>query len=309
MLHCTPYPVEEVVENNPKVSIIVPVYNVASYLPRCMDTLVGQTLRDIEIIAVNDCSPDNSLMILHEYAARDSRIKIVNNVQNLKLAGARNEGLAVATGEYVSIIDSDDYIDLDFCEKLYELAKREDADVAKGIRRDLPTNKIINNNEQVRANKYNFRFSLWTAIFRRSFLQEHNIEFVVDTICFQMRAVHFANKIATRDDTFYDYCRRDDSNDSPVFSLEKWQNLNIRGANFVLDFINSVDIEKSDYLLLASDLILPLYFYGYEKLSMADKKMGTRILHKVLNAFWWRAKYKLNLLLPYLKTKRRLRNG
>ena len=268
-----------------------------------MDTLVGQTLRDIEIVMVNDCSPDNSLEILQEYASRDSRIKIVNNKQNLKLAGARNEGLAVATGEYVSIIDSDDYIDLDFCEKLYELAKREDADIAKGILRNLPSNTIINNNARIDQNKYNFRFSLTTAIFRRLFLQTHDIKFTVDTICFQIQAVYWANKIVTRDDTCYNYCRRDDSNDSPTFSLEKWQNLNIRGADHVLDFINSVSIKKSDYLLLVRNLILPLYSYGYERLSVADKKIGTIILHGALKVFWNRVKYKFNLLLPYWKKR------
>lgn len=291
----------------PKISVILPVYNAAPYLPRCMDAITGQTLRDIEIIAVNDCSPDNSLEILQKYAARDSRIKIVNNERNLKLAGARNEGLRVASGEYVSIIDSDDYIDLDFCEKLYELAKNEGADIAKGNRRDLPSNKIINNNSEINKNKYNFRFSLWTAIFRRLFLQEHDIRFVVDTIVFQMKAVHFANKIATRDDTFYNYCRRDDSNDSPIFSLEKWQNLNIRGADLVLDFINGIKIKKSDYLLLVKRLILPLYFHGYEKLAATDKNSGTEILRVVLNIFWSRTKYKINLLLLYWKMKFRLK--
>jgi hypothetical protein len=184
-------------------------------------------------------------------------------------------------------------------EKLYESAKRENADIAKGIRRNLPENEIINNNSAVRENKYNFRFSLWTGLFRRALLQQHNIKFVVDTIVFQIQAVYFANKIATCDDAIYNYCRRDDSVDSPIFSLEKWQNLNVRGGELVLDFINSVKIEKSNYMLLVKNLILPLYFYGYEKLAETDKVEGTIILHSVLDAFWNRTKYEIDLQSLY----------
>jgi len=293
----------------PKISVILPVYNVAPYLRKCMDSLLAQTLHDIEIIAVDDCSPDDSIDILLEYAAIDERIIIVRNEKNLKLAGARNAGLAVATGEYVSIIDSDDYIDLDFLEKLYSLAKHEDADIAKGVRRDLPANQIINNNTMIKRNKWNFRFTLWTAIFRRSLLELHDIKFVVDTIVFQMRAVYYANKISTRDDTFYNYCRREDSNDSPSFSLEKWQSLNIRGGDLVLDFINSVEIKKSDYLLLVKKLILPLYFYGYNKMEDVSKAKAAEILEYVLAESWRKVKYKPSLSLEYRKRKRELFNS
>ena len=203
----------------PKISIILPFYNVEPYLRKCMDTLVNQSLRDIEIIAINDCSPDNSLSIIEEYAAKDERIKIINNEKNLKLAGARNAGLDVATGEYVSILDSDDFIELDFLEKLYALAVSEDADIVKGVFRELPSGTMVNNNAEVLHSKWNFKWNLWTAIFRRDLLERHEIRFVIDTICFQTRAVYFANKIAVCDDAIYNYCRRNDSNDSPTFSF------------------------------------------------------------------------------------------
>ena len=94
----------------PKVSIIVPIYNVADYLPKCLDSILAQTLKDIEIICVNDGSTDSSLEILEKYAKLDNRIKIVNQ-ENAGVACARNAGLKAATGEYIGFVDSDDWIE------------------------------------------------------------------------------------------------------------------------------------------------------------------------------------------------------
>ena len=113
----------------PRVSVIIPVYNVAPYLPRCLDSVVGQTLRDIEIICIDDCSADGSAAILAEYAAHDSRIKVVPFEQNRGVSAARNAGLDVATGEWIGFVDGDDKIDLDFFEKLYAQASATDADI------------------------------------------------------------------------------------------------------------------------------------------------------------------------------------
>lgn len=113
----------------PKVSIIIPVYNVEAFLPRCLDSVVGQTLHAIEIICVDDESPDNSLTILRDYAARDSRIRVISQ-KNKRQGGARNTGFDVASGEFVAFVDSDDWIDPEFCEKLYEAAVQHGADIA-----------------------------------------------------------------------------------------------------------------------------------------------------------------------------------
>ena len=113
----------------PKISVIVPVYNVEKFLARCLDSILGQSLRDIEVICVDDGSPDNSIEILNRYAARDSRIRIVRQA-NRGLGGARNTGIEAAEGEYVGFVDSDDWIDGDFYEKLYRAAVRTGADIA-----------------------------------------------------------------------------------------------------------------------------------------------------------------------------------
>ena len=94
----------------PKVSIIVPIYNVERFLDRCMDSLLNQTLKDIEIIMVDDGSPDNCPQMCDEYAKNDSRVKVIHK-KNAGLGMARNSGLEIATGEYVAFVDSDDYVD------------------------------------------------------------------------------------------------------------------------------------------------------------------------------------------------------
>lgn len=115
--------------SEPKISIIIPVYNVEKYLRECLDSCVNQTLKDIEIICVDDASPDNSIKILEEYQQKDSRIKVFRHETNKNLGAARNTGLANATGEYIWFIDSDDYIDTKACQILYDAIKDFNIDV------------------------------------------------------------------------------------------------------------------------------------------------------------------------------------
>lgn len=114
--------------SNIKVSIIVPVYNVEKYLSECLDSLINQTLKEIEIICVNDCSTDNSAKILEAYSKRDSRIKSIHLTKNGGLSNARNTALQHIKGEYVFFIDSDDFIELDALEKLLNIAVSHDID-------------------------------------------------------------------------------------------------------------------------------------------------------------------------------------
>lgn len=113
----------------PLLTIAVAVYNTEKYLKDCMDSVVNQTYQNLEIICVNDCSTDNSLEILEEYAIKDKRIKIINNEKNLGLGVTRNVGMDAAHGEYILFIDSDDWLDLTACEKLISKAKENNSDV------------------------------------------------------------------------------------------------------------------------------------------------------------------------------------
>ena len=113
----------------PRISIIIPIYNVEKYLRECLDSCANQTLEDIEIICVNDASPDNSIKILEEYQQKDPRIKILRHETNKNLGAARNTGLANATGEYIWFVDSDDLIDTKACEILYNTVKDVNVDM------------------------------------------------------------------------------------------------------------------------------------------------------------------------------------
>jgi glycosyltransferase involved in cell wall biosynthesis len=112
----------------PKVSIVIPVYNVEKYLRECLDSVINQTLRDIEIICINDGSTDNSADILAEYQNRENRLKVISQ-ENGGQSKARNAGLEVATGEYIYFLDSDDYIKTNSLEKLYTIAKTNNLDI------------------------------------------------------------------------------------------------------------------------------------------------------------------------------------
>ena len=100
-----------------KISVIVPIYNTEKYLKRCFDSILSSTYENLEVILVDDGSPDNSGKICDEYAARDSRIRVIHK-KNGGLSSARNAGLDIATGDYVTFVDSDDYIASDIYEKL-----------------------------------------------------------------------------------------------------------------------------------------------------------------------------------------------
>lgn len=115
-------------EDTPKISIIVPVYNVEAYLPQCLDSLINQTYKNLEIICVNDGSPDGSAEILQQYAEKDNRIQAITQ-ENQGASIARNQGLAVAHGDYVMFVDGDDWIDLDTCKAAVDAAVRHHADV------------------------------------------------------------------------------------------------------------------------------------------------------------------------------------
>lgn len=171
----------------PRVSVIIPIYNAERYLRCCLDAVRKQTLQNMEIICVDDGSADNSAPILSEYAVKDSRFRLVMLPNNMGAAAARNRGMAVARGEYLGFVDSDDYPALDFYEKLYVNAVETNADVAKGNYRywgldgrSLPVDYSLN--DWIREHKTNFSFAFCSAIYRRQLIAEHSITFPEDQI-------------------------------------------------------------------------------------------------------------------------------
>ena len=113
----------------PKLSVIVSVYNTEKYIEKCLDSLLNQTYKNIEIVVINDCSTDNSLRILKKYAKKYDNIKLLENKENKGLSYSRNIGLDNASGDYIGYIDSDDYIDSDYYEKMMKAIIKEKSDI------------------------------------------------------------------------------------------------------------------------------------------------------------------------------------
>ena len=116
-----------------KISVIIPIYNVSCYLKECLESIVNQSLKEIEIICIDDCSTDNSYEILLEYSNKDTRFKVLKNNFNESVGYNRNLGIKLAKGEYISFIDSDDYISLNYLEDLYNTAKKYDSDIVNTL--------------------------------------------------------------------------------------------------------------------------------------------------------------------------------
>lgn len=209
-----------------KVSIIIPVYNTENYLGKCLDSLVNQTLQEIEIICVNDGSTDNSLKVLEDYASRDERVKIINQ-ENLKQGCARNNGFRIATGEYIGYVDSDDWVDLGFYEKLYNAAKKYDFDIALATNIRVgngKTKKRIEINEEKTAVSIQDKIDLCkqfgnecptNKIYRKSLLADNQIYWPEGVFCedkiYTLKALYNANGVVTVPDVNYYYFRRPNS--------------------------------------------------------------------------------------------------
>lgn len=177
----------------PCVSIIVPTYNVEPYLAECLDSVLGQTLHDIEVICVNDGSTDGSLGILQDYAARDERIRVIDK-PNGGYGAAMNDGLDAATGEYIGIVEPDDYVALDMYARLYEAATAHGAldfvkaDFYRFTRSSNGDMQLFYNHLSPNADDYGavfdpsatpdalrFLMNTWSGIYRRDFIEAHGI--------------------------------------------------------------------------------------------------------------------------------------
>lgn len=204
----------------PKVSVIVPVYKTEKFLKKCLDSIISQTLKDIEIICVNDGSPDNSLEILNLYAAKDKRITVINQT-NSGLSCCRNNGMKVATGEFISFVDSDDWINKDYLEKLYNAAEKNNADIAVcGIKRTHGWNwryylKIAkeevteNTNRKFEICDVPSRSYVWNKIYRRNKLNQYNLQFVpnrcFEDLIFTPQALFYLGKLVSVPNVYYNY--------------------------------------------------------------------------------------------------------
>lgn len=248
-----------------KLSIIVPVYNVEKYLPKCLESLIKQTLKDIEIICVNDGSMDNSLAILKEFASKDSRIKIIDN-QHQGVAKTRNTGIEQSTGEYIGFVDSDDYIDIDFFEKLYNSATKSNSDIAiasilkhknffniynaKYTKEE--TAITIQDKIKLCEDKKHFFFYAWNKIYHSGFIKENNIKFsegqIYEDVMFAIKALYYSNKIISVYGTKYHYIEHENSLTKYKDKTGEKEHDLIKAYSELQEFCNSKNIEISERL-------------------------------------------------------------
>lgn len=224
-----------------KISVIIPIYNVEKYLDRCMKTVLNQTLKDIEIILVDDGSPDGCPKMCDEYAASDSRVKVIHK-KNQGLGLARNSGIDIAQGEYITFLDSDDYIDEAAYEAVYNRLQETGAnacifsyidkkDSGEEIPRVNPLGDAVIGGEAVlqtvllgmlgaeptyHKDTY-IGMSVWKCAYSKEIIDKYKLRFcserelISEDIIFQMAFFPHASKVVTMKDTFYYYCENGSS--------------------------------------------------------------------------------------------------
>ena len=219
-----------------KVSILIPIYNVEQYLRQCLDSVINQTLKDIEIICINDGSKDSSPDIINEYAGKDNRIKVINK-QNTGYGHSMNQGLKLAQGEYIGIVESDDFAELNTFEVLYNTAKSVEAEIVKSnffrqvhnysIFTEIFDRYFDNCFSPITQNPGMFipRASIWSAIYKHDFLLKNGIYFnetpgaSYQDVSFSFKTLASAERVFLIKDAFLHY--RMDNPNSSVKSKQK----------------------------------------------------------------------------------------
>ena len=241
-----------------KISIIIPDYNCEKYVAKCVDSLLRQTLNDIEIILINDGSTDNSLGILKQY--NDNRIKIITKA-NGGQSSARNVGMEIAKGEYIGFVDSDDWVAPDYYEKLYNTAIKYHADIAMSdfvrigvrkykVRLNITEEKVYERIEnKIKAANALKEGCVWNKIYKRNILS--NLRFCEGMFFedgpFTLRALYACNKLVTVPGTLYFYFQNPLST---VKTMDRKKRLDKQKSKAdMLEFIklNNINIEDKSY--------------------------------------------------------------
>lgn len=251
-----------------KFSIIVPIYNVEKYLLKCLDSLVNQTYSNIEIICINDGSPDNSLQILEEYASKDNRIKIINQ-ENQGLSGARNTGLKNVTGDYVLFIDADDWLELNSCEILHNTIKNYgEVDVIQYQYKMISKKNIDYSEKHFKDNEMFFALdrlekffgncpfpTCWNKTYRYEFLKQKNIIFpgnvkaCFEDVIFGVNLYRYNPKILVINDYLYNYYQ---DNQNSICKSDFYKKLQLHKIAFdslqeLLEKVNNDELKNIAY--------------------------------------------------------------
>ena len=276
-----------------KVSVIVPVYNVEKFIDKCLNSLVKQSLKEIEIIVVNDGTKDNSQKIIDKYVKKyPDKIKSYIK-ENGGQGSARNYGLKKATGEYIGYVDSDDFVEKDMYKKLYNKAKENNYDIVVcgnyNVSEDYQNKNIdafINNYNTDLENIFFGKMAVWNKIYKRDILIKNKLEFKekvwYEDLAFTLKAIMNSNTFAFIDEPLYDYLIREGStmNNSNV-----QRNLEILDAfNDILSYIQHNKKEEyfSKIEFLAIDHIYISAIVRVLK-AEADDKVKRETINKLID--------------------------
>ncbi|OMF35952.1 glycosyl transferase family 2 [Paenibacillus sp. FSL H8-0548] len=304
----------------PKVSIVVPIYNMEDYLDRCLRSLLRQTLTAIEIIAVNDGSQDASLRLLQQYAEHDSRIVIINKA-NGGVSAARNDGVKAARGQYIGFVDPDDWVDDRMYEELYHAAIQDHIDIAmctyirefeshaKEKHFDMP-HKQIYRGEEVQAKLLRRLVgplkeelaspefldawgTVWSKIYRAEWLKDHGFEFMdlsvigsnEDTL-FNIHAFHYAESFIFLNRPFYHYWRANTESITSTYNAklpEKFDRLYTAMQSFIVEKQLADDYKTAFNNRICMNIIgLGINMMSEGKASSAGKKL--KAVHALLHS-------------------------
>lgn len=313
------------INNRIKVSVVVPVFNVEPYLRQCLNSITNQTLKDIEIILLDDCSMDNSPIICKEFASQDARIVFIQNSINMGPGPTRNRGIDLSHGEYIGFVDPDDWIDTDFYEKLYFAANNYGSDIAKTIRinvspdrkpqKQLGTNRLIKRDQKMGYPlTLGFRQEHTTAIYRRSIFDVHktyysDIKNAEDSV-FLLQYTYFAKSIRLISDTYY-YYRQHNASATARKNSNYFENV-LDYYRIFMAFINSHEFETKHYNIIFSRVLASI-LNRYSELEMAlvpadYKKQFLSTIFNIMLSYKHDPVYIFRLIDPMVSRKRRILN-
>jgi len=297
----------------PKVSIIVPIYNAEDYLSRCLDSLLAQSFNEIEIVAVNDGSTDNSLDILNGYAEKDKRLVVINQ-QNSGVSSARNTGIDVAAGEYIGFVDSDDWVDFKMYEKMYTCAVKDKADIvmcsyirefgshSKVKKFNLPgkvcyRNKEVHSivmrrlvgplNEEIANPEFLDAWgTVWSKLYRSQIIKTNRIEFkdlreigTNEDLLFNIYASYFSNNFVFINKPYYHYWRINESSFTSRYNsnlINQWFTL----FGLIESFLKDKGMEQDYYRALNNRICVGILGLGLNTISkMNNCSVLAKIIH------------------------------
>lgn len=282
-----------------KVSIILPCYNTAQYLEECMESVINQTLKDIEIICVDDGSTDNTGKMLDDYASKDNRIKVIHKT-NSGYGHSMNVGLDNATGEYIGIVEPDDYVALDMFETLYNKAIETDVDFIKadfhrftGEKENIQLkyeqldktgeyyNQIINLQEDVKP--FKFIMNTWSGIYKRSFIEKYHIRHnETPGASFQDNGFWFQTFTLADTAYFMDkpfYMNRRDNPNSSVKNKEKVYAMT-NEYKFIYKFLNTHPEQKEKVLGMYHYRKFHNYMFNMNRIDIKFKEEFLNTFHE-----------------------------